>query len=709
MRVNGSVTEASFPRLAARTQRFTLGAPRNVTVSPDGHRVVFLRSPSGTDRATMLWVADLDSDALTERIAADPRELFAGAEQLSVGERARRERTREGAGGIVGYACDGGVHIAAFTLSGGLYLADLAGGGARNLNAVEPVIDPRPDPTGRHIAYVTGNEVRVIGVDGTGDRPLPGQDGGGEITWGLAEFIAAEEMGRYRGYWWSPDGDGVLVARVDNAPVQRWHIADPANPAHPPTQISYPAAGTANATVSLHLLGLAGSRVDITWDRAAFEYLAAVHWSAGGDPLILVQSRDQRTTQIRAVDTASGSTRELHTETDPAWIDLVDGVPAWTPSGELIRVADSGDVRRLLIGDRVVSAGLQVRGVVGCTGDEVIFTACAQEPAQLHVFRSSPSGPLALSTEAGVHTSAVAGPTTVLASAALEWAGRRTAVSRDGRPIGEIATHAMTPPLAPAPQFIRASDRGIHTALLLPSGHVAGTSLPVLMDPYSGPHSQRVLCARGAFLESQWWADQGFAVVVADGRGTPGRGTGWEREIAGDLAAPVLADQIDALHAAAKQCPDLDLDRVGIRGWSFGGFLAALAVLRRPDVFHAAIAGAPVTDWALYDTHYTERYLGTPETNPAAYARSSLVTGGQLTADLGVGTGDPVRPLLLVHGLADDNVVAAHTLQLSAALLAAGHPHQVLPLCGVTHMTPQEDVAENLLLFQLDFLRRSLD
>ena len=220
----------------------------------------------------------------------------------------------------------------------------------------------------------------------------------------------------------------------------------------------------------------------------------------------------------------------------------------------------------------------------------------------------------------------------------------------------------------------------------------------MLLDPYGGPHAQRVVANRAAYLSSQWFADQGYAVVVTDGRGTPGRGSEWERSVRHDLAGPVLEDQIDALHAAAERHPDLDLGRVAIRGWSAGGYLAALAVLRRPDVFHAAIAGAPVTEWRLYDTHYTERYLGNPNRNPAPYDRTSLLTDAAKLE----------RPLLMVHGLADDNVVAAHTLQLSSALLAAGRPHQVLPLSGVTHMTPQEVVAEHLLLHQLDFLRRSL-
>jgi dipeptidyl-peptidase-4 len=164
------------------------------------------------------------------------------------------------------------------------------------------------------------------------------------------------------------------------------------------------------------------------------------------------------------------------------------------------------------------------------------------------------------------------------------------------------------------------------------------------------------------------------------------------------LAEVTLEDQVDALAAVAKEVDDLDLSRVAIRGWSFGGYLAALAVLRRPDVFHAAVAGAPVTDQRLYDTFYTERYLGHPDEDPGVYERNSVIADAHLLQ----------RPLLLIHGLADDNVVAAHTLQFSSALLEAGRPHDVLPLSGVTHMTPQEVVAENLLLMQVEWLHRAL-
>jgi dipeptidyl-peptidase-4 len=260
-----------------------------------------------------------------------------------------------------------------------------------------------------------------------------------------------------------------------------------------------------------------------------------------------------------------------------------------------------------------------------------------------------------------------------------------------------IASYAERPLVRPNVRLSEFGERRLATAVLLPHGDI-NAKLPVLLDPYAGPHAQRVVQSHNAYLSSQWFADQGFAVVVIDGRGTPGRGTEWERAVHRDLATMVLDDQIEALHEAARVHPELDLGRVAIRGWSFGGYLAALAVLQRPDVFHAAIAGAPVTDWRLYDTHYTERYLGDPTVDAAPYAHNSLLPlAHQLT-----------RPLLLIHGLADDNVVAAHTLQLSSALLAAGKPHEVLPLVGVSHMTPQEVVAENLLLHQLDFLRRSL-
>ncbi|MFI6472170.1 prolyl oligopeptidase family serine peptidase [Streptomyces sp. NPDC050516] len=705
--------QLSFPRHSARTQRFTLGAPRAFTVSPDGERIVFLRSPSGTDRSNRLWVLDLVRGG-TERIAADPGALLGGrGEQLSAQERARRERSREGSAGIVGYATDAAVELAAFALSGRLFTAELRAGTARELPVPGPVLDPRPSPDGRHVSYVARGALRVVGAEGDDDRALAEPESP-EVTYGLAEFIAAEEMSRSRGHWWSPDSDRLLVARADDSPVRRWWIADPANPGQEPVRVAYPAAGTPNAEVRLFLYALDGTRTEIVWDRARHPYLARVHWSSDGAPLLLVQSRDQRTQLHLAVDPASGATRTVHVDEDADWLELLPGVPAWAPDGRLVRIADEGGARVLAVGDRALTGGqLHVRAVLDIGESDVLISASAgvktpsaaagaPEIGEIHVYRVNELGTERVSDGAGVHSAVRSGAITVLSSARPDRPGTDVRVLRDGKELAKIVSYAATPGLSVRLRLTEGGAQRIPCAVLLPSHYRESDGpLPVLMDPYGGPHGQRVVAAHNAHLTSQWFADQGFAVVVADGRGTPGRSPAWEKAVKNDFTL-VLDDQVEALHGLAGGYP-LDLGRVAMRGWSFGGYLSALAVLRRPDVFHAGIAGAPVTDLELYDTHYTERYLGLPSENPGVYDSNSLVRNGELTS-----RPSPARPLMVIHGMADDNVVVAHTLRLSSALLAAGHPHEVLPLTGVTHMTPQEQVAENLLLLQVDFLRRSL-
>jgi dipeptidyl-peptidase-4 len=359
---------------------------------------------------------------------------------------------------------------------------------------------------------------------------------------------------------------------------------------------------------------------------------------------------------------------------------------------------DVGAARRLCIGERAVTPeDMYVRSVVGTDVGQVVFTASAGDATRVDVYRWSAAGLERLSDGDGVHGASMGGGTVVLATASLERDGTRFRVltADDDRP---LASYAVTSPVTPEVRMLRLGSRQLSAGLLLPRDHRAGSPLPVLLDPYGGPHAQRVMAARRLWLEPQWLADQGFAVLVIDGRGSPGRDPAWDRAVHRDLAGPVIEDQVEGLREAARLEPDLDLTRVGIRGWSFGGYLAALAVLRRPDVFAAAIAGAPVTDWTMYDTFYTERYLGTPQEQPEAYRRSSLLDDAPSLE----------RPLLLIHGLADDNVVAAHTLRLSQRLTESGRAHQVLPLTGVSHMTPQEVVAENLLLLQVEFLKRHL-
>jgi dipeptidyl-peptidase-4 len=642
-----------------------------------------------------LWSFDLTT--ASSRLVADPAQLATDEQDVPPEELARRERLREQAGGIVHYATDKPMHTAAFTLSGRLWVTSVETGAVEELALGAPVLDPRPDPTGTRLAYVSGGTLRVVGADGSGDRAVIEPDGP-DATCGLAEFVAAEEMGRTRGYWWSPGGDDLLVARVDTSAVARWYISEPAYPERQPREVAYPAAGTANADVSLWLVGLDGSRRQVEWDRAAFEYLVTVLW-VRASPVMVVQSRDQRRMQILEVDPASGSTRVRRQEVEPVFLDIVAGTPGFTDDGTLVWTSNAEDTRRLLIGDEFVTPpGLQVRSVLDVDGDTVLFTA-SEEPTEIHLWTASAAGLERLTSEAGVHTGRRAGGTTVVLSHSLERSGTEVTVRRGDAVVARLDSLAEAPVLAPRVTVSAFGPRQLRTAVLWPSDHRPGSApLPVLLDPYGGPGAQRVLSAQDLFLVSQWFADQGFAVLVIDGRGVNGRGPAWDRSIRGDFATPVLEDQVDGLHQAAAAYPDLDLGRVAIRGWSFGGYLAALAVLRRPDVFHCAVAGAPVTDPRLYDTHYMERYLGHPDEEPDNYERGALIGDAP----------NLQRPLLLIHGLVDDNVVAAHTLRLSAALVAAGRPHCVLPLSGVTHMTPQEEVAENRLKLECHFLKRSL-
>ena len=685
-----TASSESFPRLRARTQRFTLGEPRTLSICADGARVLFLRAAAGDDARTGLWVVDLPDGA--ERVVVDPT----SDGNLPAAERMRRERVREGASGVVSYAADDAGRVAAFALGGRLHVVDVDSREVRELGTALGCFDPRPDPTGRQVAYVDGRDLRVVGIDGADDRVLAGE-AADAVSWGRAEFVAAEEMGRTRGFWWGPDGSALLVARIDEAPVEQWWIADPAHPDQAPVSVRYPAAGTPNADVSLWLVGLDGARRDIDWDHDRFPYLGQVSWTAAGAPLLTVVSADQRAIAVLSVDPTTGDTSVRHEDTDAAWVDLFSGVPAWF-GDRIARIAVVDGANRLMIGDEAVTPPeLYVRAVAAVTPDSVVLTGSDDDPTEIAVYRWSPAGLECLTPTPGLHRAVVGGATTIISSAGMDTDGTHTVIHADGV-ARELSSYAVVPDLTPSVRMLQLGPRGLAAGLVLPRDHLTGTALPVLMDPYGGPHAQRVLAAKSAWLEPQWLADQGFAVLVVDGRGTPGRDPAWERAVHHDFVGPVLEDQVDALYAAAELEPDLDLSRVGIRGWSFGGWLAALAVLRRPDVFCVGIAGAPVIDWTLYDTFYTERYLGTPQANPEVYRHCSLLEDAPSLS----------RPLLVIHGLADDNVVAAHTLRFSQRLTEAGRPHSVLPLTGVTHMTPQEAVAENLLLLQVEFLQRHL-
>jgi dipeptidyl-peptidase 4 len=683
----------------ALTRAFSLGLPRGFTVAADGSRVAFLRSAGPTDPVQSLWVLDVASG--NERLVADAAELLtrapdgAGNGAISDTERVRRERVGEQAAGIVAYAGDATLRRATFALDGRLFLGDLVDGSARELAAAGPPDDPRLDPSGERLAYVTDGALVVRELVG-GGRELAA-DPDPLVTWGLAEHVAAEEMHRFRGHWWSPGGDALAACRVDQRPVRLWYLGDPSDPAAPPTRVRYPVAGSDNAIVTLHVFDLEGGRLEIDWDIEAFPYLARVDWSKGTPLTMLVQSRDQRVARIVEADPATGDTSVALEDTDPDWVALVAGSPARLDDGTLVSTSDADDTNRLRVGDRLVTPpGLQVREILH-TGDVVLFAA-SEDPTETHVWRWHPDDGLErVSQRPGVHAARSGGGTIVLTSASLDEPLPSTVVRASGGDRG-VGARGEVPEVRPEPTMFTVGDRQIRCALLTPSGRAPVEALPVLLDPYGGPGFARVERRQSAFRMSQWFADQGFVVLVADGRGTPGRGSAWERAVRGDLASMALEDQVDALHGAAERFGFLDLSRVGMRGWSFGGYLTALALLRRPDVVHAGVVGAPVSDWTLYDTHYTERYLGDPRERPDVYERSSLLRSASgLRGDM-----------LLVHGLADDNVVAAHTLRLSAALLDAGRAHRLMLLPGSGHRTGARALRELLPSLEVDFLRETL-
>jgi dipeptidyl-peptidase 4 len=682
----------------AGSRRFALGRPRDLTLVPDPGRLLFLRALAPDDPNTALWSCDLGTGE--ERLLADPRVLLNGqAEVIPAAELRRRERIRESARGIVAYSTDSAGRLSAFALSGRLFVCDLESGETRAVPTGGECVDPHIGPTGAAIAYVHERSLRVVTLDGEIIVELSDDDP--EVTYGSEDFAAAEEQDRHHGFWWSPDGRRLLVARVDTSDMTACWLADPTYNEETPVLLRYPRAGHANAIIRLVVAGLDGTTVAVTGaPDERVPYLLAARWERGGPPTLVLLARDQHLAEIRTLDPGTGETSVAHADTDPAWLQLMPGTPAWLPDGRLLRSAISEDTYRLFVDDQPCTPpGLQVAGVVAA-GARTVFLATT-EPTEQHLYAvDHATGEIErLTLNEGLHTGVVRDDLLAVSSETLDSDGVTVRVQRGGQLLATVGSLPREQAFAPRVTLLRSGERELRTAVIFPrDGYRPPGPLPILMAPYGGA-AQQVLKARRLFNEPQWLADQGFAVVVADGRGSPGRCPSWERAFYLDLATPALDDQVAALESVTARYPgELDPDRVGIRGWSFGGYLSALAVLRRPDVFSAAVAGAPVSDWRYYDTAATERYLGHPDEHPDAYERTSLLPlAGGLR-----------RPLLLIHGLADDNVHPRHTLLLSRELLASSREHSTLMLPGVTHMVWQPPVIAGMLQAQVDFFRRWL-
>ncbi|MEU6147845.1 prolyl oligopeptidase family serine peptidase [Streptomyces sp. NPDC047081] len=669
------MTTPPFPDQLTRTRCFTLGIPDRFSITPDGRTVLFLRSRSGDDPASCLWALDLDTG--TEDLLADPLRLRGHARS-----------------GIEAYATDRTGGLIAFPLDGELWAVRPGRTPPRRLPLPGPVPDPRPDPTGRHIAYVADGALRVIAADGGADRALA-QPGGADIEFGAAKHTVSTSPDDPRGHWWSPDGTHLLVARSDFTAVPPWPRIEGEEP-----KPRFSAVGCRNPDVTLWIADLNGSLTQARWDRDAFEYVVGAGWDAHG-PYAVVQSRDQCTVRFLAIDPTDGRTAILEEQRDDRWVRLVPGLPARTASGALVSHADQDGTRHLAVdGVPVTPPGLQLRALLGTDDDELLFTA-SEEPTETHLWSHDPvHGLRRLTSASAVHSGVRRGGTLLRVARGVDRPGGRAEALREGRRPVPVTSYVEQPVLDLHMTRLALGPRRLRARLHLPSWYRPECGrLPVLVDSYGGAARQRVTAeADWRVLVSQWFAEQGFAVLVTDGRGTPGRGPDWEREVHGDLFALALDDQVTAVHEAVRRHPDLDPERVGIRGWSFSGALAIAAVLRRPDVFRVAVAGAGVTDQRLYDAHWRERFLGHPERYPERYEACDLVREApRLT-----------RPLLLMHGLADANVPPVNTQRMSEALHAAGRPHEVLYLPGVGHRPIGSPATEELLHRQVRFLQADL-
>jgi dipeptidyl-peptidase-4 len=720
--VTGAGPHPGFLRAFAETRAFLLGRPQRAQPTPDGRAVLFLRSPA---RVPELGLFEYDVATGVTRELVTPAQVLAGAEEvLTEAEKARRERLRITDRGFTGFALapDGGAVL--LTLSGRLFLVDRATGRVRALTPAydEAVLDARFSPDGRRVAFVRGHDLWVVDLVPEGGAPRPVTTGGTATRFfGVAEFVAQEEMHRYEGYFWAPDGARLAVTEVDEEGVERFAIADPARPERPPVVFAYPRPGKANARVRLGIFpadGSAAAPVWADWDRDRYPYLARVLWDTPRAPLaLLVQTRDQREAVLLTVDERTGATAPLVVERDHAWVNLDRALPRFLPDGSGL----------LWLTEQDGAPALELRGPDGAHGRTLVgpgegFLGLLHVQVQpedgraraLHVLLGDAIGNrivrlslddgarVALTDDEAEHapTFAAGGGLLVDTVVAADAWPRTRVLDATGRVCGELPQTAEDPPTGIALELttVDAAGETFHAALVRPRVFDPDQRYPVVVHVYGGPHALTVKRDARAYAYDQWLADHGVIVVCIDNRGTPRRGRAFERAVKGRFGDVPLDDQACALEALGIRYPELDLGRVGVYGWSFGGYMAALAVLRRPELYQVAVAGAPVVDWHDYDTHYTERYLDRPEAAPEAYRSSSLLTYADGLR----------RPLLLVHGTADDNVYFFHSLKLADALLRAGRPFDFLPLPRVTHQIGDPALRERVWAAVAEYLLRHL-
>jgi dipeptidyl-peptidase-4 len=697
----------------AETRSYSLGRPVSPRLTPDGRTVIYLR---GGPRDPVLRLYEFPMPNGPERELLTPAQLLGNAEEkLTAEEKARRERARVTLKGFTRFDLSkDGTRLLA-TLSGQLYVVNRADLKVTALPG-KNWIDPRFSPDGTAVAAVSAGELHVIELGTATSRALT-TGAAATLSHATAEFVAQEEMDRNEGYWWSPDSQSLVYQETDESMVEVRHISDPLHPETAPVDFFYPRAGSSNAVVRLGIIARTGGATRwVNWDAARFPYLTRVVWREPGDPLCLtVMDRAQQTSLLLRADPATGSTIELLRETDPAWINLDDSavLPRWLPGGKEflwttesrgawqveLRAGDGKFLRALTPLDFIYKGLVKLDATNG-----LIYVSGGSDPRESHVWRFPLTGSVgvALTTAPGQHSASFSENASAFVHTYSLRDGRVGAevLGAAGERLANLPSVAEQPPALLNVELTQTTGTpSFYAALVRPRTFKARKKYPVILSVYAGPHATVVHSTARAYLTDQWMADQGYIIVSLDGRGTPFRGRDWERVIRGNLIDVALEDQIAGLRALGRKYPELDLKRVGVTGWSFGGYFSAMATLRRPDVFRCGVAGAPVVTWENYDTFYTERYLGLPQSDPEAYRVSSVLTyANQLS-----------RPLFLIHGLTDDNVYAQHTLQLADALFVAGKYYEFMPLLG-THLAGSSDpiVRLRLQMRVTEFFNREL-
>jgi dipeptidyl-peptidase 4 len=679
-------------------------------LSPDGSRVTYLQGKSNDKGRLDLWEYSVrDAQA---RLLVDSDLLAPGRESLSDEELGRRERQRKASlSGILEYSFAPSGRALLFPLGGDLYYYDLAKSAAAALTRITHsqgfATDASVSPEGGYIAYVRDQNLYVYDLAKHSETALT-SDGRGPVKNGMAEFVAQEEMGRDTGYWWAPDDRHIAFARVDETPVhvtQRFEIA--ADNVATFAQ-RYPAAGTSNVLVRLGVRGVHGGAV--TWIDLGPEtdiYLARVNWLPDGKTLAIQrESRDQRKLDLLFADVETGRSRVVLTEASKTWLELHNELSFLSQSREFVWASSRDGYQHLYLYDleghllRQITAGawnvddFRARAIKGIDEKRrlIYFTATQQSPTERQLYSASLDTQDAkkidrISQQAGLHSISMSPDTTVYVDNFTSSAQPPQVIlhAADGRILAQLvenhlnAQHPDAPYLADnsLPEFgtLTASDgQLLYYRLFKPTHFDPAKRYPAIIDVYGGPGVQRVLNNWTGSSFTQILTRSGYVVFQLDNRGSAFRGRAFQAPIYGKLGDIEVADQVLGARWLASQSY-VDKSRLGVWGWSYGGYMSLMLMFKAPEIFRTGVAGAPVTDWTLYDTHYTERYLGTPQSNAIGYEASSVLPFAK----------DLTGKLLVLHGMADDNVLFLNSTKLFKTLQDLGKPFDTMVYPGAKH------------------------